>query len=401
MKLSKLKEEIKKIMYIEDDGIIDITIASVIANSIAKTSPVWLVLIGNSSAGKSQFIKPIADANKDIIHKLDTPTPNAFLSGAHGGASFLKDSIKDKGIIMFSDLTVLFSLNSEALNEVLSIMRMLFDGEYTKKTGTKVLSWKGFVGVLSASTPSIYSYLSEVADMGERFIYYRMKPVDQEKLQEFVVNNPLTQPQMDEKLSELYSQYMLEVMQTKDKEIKISPKVKKRLYDIAQFGALLRTPVHIDYRNHVDRIPQKESPVRIYKQLETLAHALTIMHYHDTGSAELTENQITSLEWCAYSLGNEERRTILKSIIESEEHKVTVRDVSSYIGFDGEVINRYLTELTSIGLLKKHKKDETTDNANRWSIEDVSVLDIINRLDNFTETKSFEDDEDEDEFKEW
>ena len=102
-----------------------------------------------------------------------------------------------------------------------------------------------------------------------------------------------------------------------------------------------------------------------------------------------------------YSLGNEERRTILKSIIESEEHKVTVRDVSSYIGFDGEVINRYLTELTSIGLLKKHKKDETTDNANRWSIEDVSVLDIINRLDNFTETKSFEDDEDEDEFKEW
>jgi len=393
---TELKERVREIMYIEDDGIIEITIASIIANSIAKTSPVWLTLIGNSSAGKSQFIRPIADANPELIHKLDTPTPNAFLSGAHGGSSFLMDSVKSKGIILFSDLTVLFSMSNEARGEVLSIMRMIYDGEYTKKTGTKVLEWKGYAGVLSASTPSIYSYLAEVADMGERFIYYRMKPVDQLKLQQFVVNSSLSQNEMDSKLTEIYQDYIGGVMESIGDEIELSNKVKDRLYTISYFGAKLRSPVHTDYQGNVDRIPQMESPVRVYKQLETVANAMMLMSKHE-GNDDLSEEQIQSLEWCAYSLGNEERRTILKSVVEQDGMKVTVRDVSAYIGLDSEVVKRYLTELTSIGVLVLHSRDESSDNSLRWSFTNSDDVAIIKRLDTFTEAREEVIDEVEDE----
>ena len=138
-------------------------------------------------------------------------------------------------------------------------------------------------------------------------------------------------------------------------------------------------------------MPQQESPVRVYKQLEILAHALCTMQQHETGRPNLSEEQIQALEWCAYSLGSEERRTILKSVIEAGESKVTVRDVSAYMGLDSDIVQRYLSELTAIGITEKHTTEDSGDNRLKWSLCDFSIKDMVVRLDNYTSAFTEED----------
>jgi len=60
---------------------------------------------------------------------------------------------------------------------------MVYDGKMTKYSGNnpEPITWEGYVGVLAGSTPSVYGHFEKVADMGERFIYYRMKEFDQKK----------------------------------------------------------------------------------------------------------------------------------------------------------------------------------------------------------------------------
>ncbi len=140
--------------------------------------PIWLILIGPSSSGKSQVLRPLSLTDNKFLHRVDDLTENTFLSAMAGADKSLLTKIGKHGMIVISDLTVLFSKSSEARSTILSQFRMIYDGEMTKHAGNlpEPLKWEGYVGILAGSTPSIYVNFEEVADMGERFIYYRMKP---------------------------------------------------------------------------------------------------------------------------------------------------------------------------------------------------------------------------------
>ncbi|GAF89504.1 unnamed protein product, partial [marine sediment metagenome] len=124
MQLKELKKNIAEYVYMEDTGIIDISIASIIANRMKIGDPIWMMIIGESSGGKSQILRPLALTDEKFIHKVDDITENTFLTGSKGNDSFL-NKIGSNGIISISDMTVLFSKNSESRGAVLSQLRMI------------------------------------------------------------------------------------------------------------------------------------------------------------------------------------------------------------------------------------------------------------------------------------
>ncbi len=208
MKLAELKKEIEQYQYFEDTDIIDVSLASIIATRLKLGDPIWLIIIGPSSGGKSQILRPLALTDPKFLHRLDDLTENTFLSGANiggGGNASLLDRIGSKGMLVMSDLTVLFSKNKESRSAILSQFRMLYDGEMVKYSGNKdkPIMWKGYLGVIAGSTPSIYSHFEEVSDMGERFIYYRMKDYDPENATRLSMKRTLYGKELDEKLSGL------------------------------------------------------------------------------------------------------------------------------------------------------------------------------------------------------
>jgi hypothetical protein len=389
MKLSELKQEIQKYQYFEDTSVINIALASVIATRLQLKSPVWLIIIGASSGGKSQILRPLSLTDKEFLHRVDDLTENTFLSGMQGKDSSLLTKIGELGMLVVSDLTVLFSKNSESKNAILSQFRMIYDGEMVKYVGTKPepLQWKGSLGVLAGSTPSIYTHFEEVADMGERFVYYRMKDFDAEKATRLAINSKVHGHELDKVISDIYKTYIKDVIKKADKDsAEVSDEVKERIISISLLAEKIRTPVHTNWQNRIDRIPVSAMPMRIAKQLSGLATSLSIMQHHETGSYDLSEENIYSIEWCAYSLANEEKRACLRVLASiGYGEAVAVQVVADKIGLASDIAMNVLDNLHSVGILERSSDTGSLT----FTIKSEKHYATIRRMEGLTGTVSY------------
>lgn len=353
MTLASLHQELAKLLYIEDQGMVNIILASILANSLKIGDPVWLTLIGPSSGGKSQIIRPFAKANPQLIHKLDDLTANTFISGSLGMAASFLGRIGPHAILSMDDLTVLFSKNVEARGEILSQFRMLYDGRFSKSSGNRKedMTWEGYVGMISGSTPSIYRYFAEVADMGERFVSYRMKTFDKHKALDFITANQHSSRDLDGMLSELLGSYIKELMATPnlmDLAV-LSDETKATISATAEYCTLLRTPVHIDERSgFVDEFPEPEMPFRVMKQLTYLAQGLQALN-----GGEMSKEMLHALEWVGWSLANDKRRSYLKAItiLDYQSKKITARNISAITGLHKDVVKKGLDQFQALGII--------------------------------------------------
>ena len=103
--------------------------------------PVWLMLIGPSSCGKTVLLESMLVLDK--IREIDSVTGEAaFLSGtkqkerakdAKGG---LLREIGDRGLMVLSDFTTILSKANTAKDEIMTALRKVYDGRYTRTVGT-------------------------------------------------------------------------------------------------------------------------------------------------------------------------------------------------------------------------------------------------------------------------
>lgn len=373
-----LHKAIGELLYIEDFGMYDILMASIVANSLQLGDPVWLTLIGASSAGKSQIIRPFALGNPDIIHRIDDLTANTMISGSLGLEHSLLGRIEDFGILSMDDLTVLFSKNTEARAEILSQFRMLYDGRFSKSSGNKKeeMVWEGYLGMIAGSTPSIYRFFNEVADMGERFIAYRMRPYDKEKALEFITKHQYKAKEVDDKLAAVIQEFVQGVVADIDPGLlELSPSVMDEIREFSSHCTLLRTPVHVDERTGlVDEFPEPEMPLRVMKQLVPMAKALQVVQ-----GKPLDEESIEPLLWVAYSLSNDKRRSYLKAVVELDHasEQITSRTVSRKTGLHSEVVRRGLDQLQALHIVEL---EDETGTEKVWSFQHTGLRRIVRRL---------------------
>ena len=80
--LKDCKDTYQEIFYIEDSTIIDLILAVAIG-SMTATDPIWLMIIGGSSSGKSEFINSLSTLKKpdgkNLAFDISTLTENTFL----------------------------------------------------------------------------------------------------------------------------------------------------------------------------------------------------------------------------------------------------------------------------------------------------------------------------------
>lgn len=376
MTLEDLKNEISEYQYFEDTDMIDISLASIIANRLSIGDPIWLTIVGPSSSGKSQILRPLALTDENFLHRIDDLTENTFLSGGktgNGKSPSLLNRIGSKGIIVISDLTVLFSKNQESKNAILSQFRMLYDGEMTKYIGTQSepLKWSGYLGIISGSTPSIYSNFEEVSDMGERFIYYRMKDFDPEKATKISLSRKITGKNLDNKLSELYGKYIKEIVLS-NKNPYIPEYCEDRIIKASIFAEKIRTVAHFDKfdTTTIDKIPVPAMPMRIAIQLTSILKALSIMR-------DITEHDLKIVEWCAFSLANEEKRACLITLSKTNfEQSLSTAQIANDVGLHTKAVNAIMQSLASVKIVKR----TSIDGVLNWSFIDINNYNFIRRI---------------------
>lgn len=386
MKLAELKAELSKYQYLEDTGVIDVALASVIATRLELGEPVWMIIIGPSSGGKSQILRPLAMTDEKFIHRIDDLTENTFLSGFNSkdGEISLLNRIGPLGMIVISDLSVIFSKAPEARAAILSQLRMIYDGEMTKYSGTKKepVRWKGKLGILAGATPSVYATFEEAAQLGERFIYYRMKDYDGLKATGLALRRKESTRDTDRTISALYEEYIRSVaLAAAGQDIAVPEALYDRIAAIASFAEKVRTTSHFDWRgDKIDRIPITAMPMRISQQLLAVATGLLTMANME-GEKELAEEDIRKIEWCAYSLANEEKRRCLRALAGySFGSRVKTQVVADAVGLSTGVISMVLQALAASNVLAR-----TGDsNSNAWEMRTKDEWEMVRRLESLS-----------------
>jgi hypothetical protein len=342
--------------------------------------PVWLTLIGPSSGGKSQIIRPFAKAAPDIIHRVDDMTANTLISGTRGLEGSLLGKIGDFGIISMDDLTVLFSKSPEERGAILSQFRMLYDGRFSKSSGgnKELAPWEGFCGMIAGSTPQIYRVFNDVADMGERFVIYRMRPFDKRKALQHINNNPVPTRELDVKLGEILKEYISGVMGggLDPEMLELDDWVEEEIAMYAEHCSFLRTSVHLDERSGlVDEFPEPEMPMRVMKQLIPLAKSLQVAQ-----QAKLTKDSIIPLLWVAYSLSNDKRRAYLRTVVGLDLYgkEISSRTVSAVTGLHSEITKKGLDQLQALNIIELSKED---GNHKVWNLVHRGLRDVVMRVD--------------------
>lgn len=394
MKLSELKQEIQKHQHMEDTGMIDFSISIVVATRLKIGDPVWGVLISASSGGKSQILRPISLSDSLFIHRIDDVTENTFLSGmkVSSGSNSLLVRIGHLGVIAISDLTVLFSKSSESRQTILSQFRMIYDGEMTKFSGssTEPITWRGHLGVIAGCTPSLYGFFEEAADMGERFIYYRMKDYDPRVATRLALGRKTFGKELDDILSSLYGDYIKSVVTyatERGLEGEVSHEVEERIIDIASFAERARTPVHTDFKGErIMKIPVAAMPMRVALQLKTIAKSLSLMSHYENGSYDLSKEQIDVIEWCGYSLANEEKRACLRVLAENPFGTNLLNSIiADKIGLSDFTANLILQNLSATGIVTRTKtgaggEEPGNTTGIAWAIKNKHDYDLICRV---------------------
>jgi hypothetical protein len=385
MTYSDLITKVKEYMYLEDTGAIKIALASIIATRMKLGEPIWLIIIGASSGGKSQILRPLSLTDAKFLHRVDDLTENTFLSGMKVGKGKAEPSLLHRignfGMIVISDLTVIFSKNKEARSAILSQFRMIYDGEMTKFAGTsgEPLHWgPGSLGVLAGSTPTIYGHFEEVSDMGERFIYYRMKHYDEEKATRLAMNRKIYGKDLDKVLGGFYEEYIKTTIKGWEGDVVLPEDIRERIIKIAMFAERARTAISMDFqKKNVTRIPVSAFAMRVALQLEAVAKGLYII---SGGKLEAEDYHI--LDWCAYSLTNEEKRGVLH-ILGSVGYGIGVptSKVADLLGLSTEVTRNILQNLAAVKIIKRGG----TGDGLYWQIDRREHWELIRSIEGLVE----------------
>lgn len=397
MTLRELKNNIQQYQYLEDTNIIDVVLASILSARLSLGSPIFLVIIGASSGGKTQILKPLAMTDEKFIHSVDDLTPNTFLSGANIGKGkdpSLLSRIGQKGIIVISDLTLLFSKEKVVCNEILGSLRTIHDGYYKKYVGNKPepLFWKGQITILAGGTPALYTNLEESSVMGERFLYYRMKDYDPMKAMNIAMSRTIYGQELNQALSNFYTNYLKEVMQYHaENEIKDLPDaIIERIKKIATLTERIRTTSHVDWQRNMDKLPVPALPMRLGQEMLSIAKGLSIMRQSE--GQEIGPEDYKIIDWCGYSLANEEKRACLRVLAKLEYNKwIKTALVADLVGLDNTIIHILLQNLSAIGVLKRQGGGVEMN----WKIANKEDWELIREIEGIKTEEPGEDEIDE------
>jgi hypothetical protein len=184
VKLSEAVDVFARWLHLADPAPL-YAVAGAIAANLAQGDPVWLLLVGAPSTGKSEILS--AANPLGFVHPAAKVTEAALLSGtpsrertknATGG---LLRQIGAFGILLVKDFTSVLAQNQDTRNQALAALREVYDGRWDRPVGSegaKVLSWAGKCGLIGGVTPDLDRFHQVISLLGDRFLLLRPEAPD-------------------------------------------------------------------------------------------------------------------------------------------------------------------------------------------------------------------------------
>lgn len=348
MTLQEVKQIYKDVFYLEEDLILDIIIATTIATKL-KGDPIWLLIVGSSSSGKSELVNSIGKV--PFVYPVSSLTENTFLSNmrlSDGKEASLLHQIGSSGMITMKDYTSILAMRPEKREIIVSQMREIYDGTLTKKSGNgKSEEWKGKINWLGAATDSVYLKEAESAGMGRRTINYIMPQQDRIATTRRALQNNSDIAEKRERIQVAFAEYIMDHVQNIPSELPtLTEEFSEQLIEIADFITLIRTPTSRDYKNNLILVPSPEAPMRAFQMFQTLTRIL--VYIHDGQNMNQIKKIIRKL---AFDSIPKQTRLVLDLL--AQYSKLTAKGAAQKLRYPTETVRIWLEDINALGVCER------------------------------------------------
>jgi len=356
--IADIESKFQEFFVLKDKGIVKLALATFVANRLSTVNaPVWLLLVAESSGGKTEIIDMFAELSNDVYklsYHISDLSPQTFISGMQNQATETSLLHKINGRMVFiKDFTTLLQKNKEARREILAQFREIYDGEFNKDFGTgKSVHWKGRIGIIAGLTPPALETMAQYASMGERFVnYYMVQPSDKELSVAIKANYSKNLKSKKAELASMVATFVSQGVERAEEanleDQKIDENLMDELNEVAQFATRARSPINTDFKTGEPiGMPSIERFPRFAIQLQNLAKAFVILDENPDGSIGQGDKEI--LYKIALDSIPRTRRAVLKLL--AENRAVSTSAAAAALGFTTPIMRGYLAQLASLSL---------------------------------------------------
>jgi hypothetical protein len=364
--IHQLAAKFQRKLYLPDPTPLYVTLGALAGNMLTG-KPVWLMLVGSSSSGKTALLKCVLGVERTRAVAA-IKNESAFLSGvkrkdhAKDATGGILREMGDCGCLVFTDFTSILSKPRDSLNEILSALRQIYDRDWMRDIGGeggRSMTYTGRISFLGACTHAIDRYQSMSAEMGERILYYRMPETDGYEAARRASND--TEPEQNDQDRKDWTKEMFEGMalslqdQTKRRDLQMHE--LDRIIMLAQFASRARSVVPREFgTKQVLDIPSIEMAPRMAQSMSQLYAGMEKI-------GVTVEERWSALKDVAMGCMPLQRRMVLKTLQESEaaaegvSGKLAgedgVRKIAHKVMGGEQLVRRVLEDLRLLGLVKE------------------------------------------------
>lgn len=364
--IDQIKKLYHSVYHIADDTIIDVILAITIGAKL-KGDPIWLMIIGAPSAGKSELINMVSGV--DYVHQVSNLTENSFLSGmsrSDGKEKSLLTKIGKRGMIIMKDYTSILSMKHDKREVIAGQMREIFDGKITKKTGNGTdPSWEGKINFIGGSTDKIFSAEGESAGMGRRNVNYVMPVEDDEARMAMGRTSRKNTNDIDIKrlqIIEAVKEFVeYKTVDMPDDLPQVDDEISEQLLELANFVTRVRTPTERDFKGMMKTVLFAEMPMRMSNQIHQLAQYFMYMN-----EDKLLPHHLEILFKISLDSIPKSKRLALEYL--SQYDNMTTKAFAHVIKYPTDTAREWLEDLNVLGICSRQTVKETQTDI--WKIDD-------------------------------
>ena len=351
--LEELTALFQQHLYLPDPAILKLVLATYVAAKLQRKHPVWLIVIGAPSGGKTSMFEVLGGLPKVVVAASVTEAGLLSRRATKDGPVFsglLAETGSTEGLLVWKDLNSMFQREPRELRKVFAAFGEIYDGHWRRITGsnaTAPIPWSGKLTVLGAATDGIEEHLPMFAQMGHRFFYYRLPENDEDErlvLGSVAAQNAQTGARTAELLKTETQRFLLN-LKFDESGMDLEGSALLSLTLIADLATRCRAHVPTDFRGGVEMILSIEESPRMIAGLTTLIAALVVLGVPD--------DEIWSLV-LEVALGGipKVRRSVIDLLAANPSAEWTISQFGYELRIGEDAIKRVLNELHALELIE-------------------------------------------------
>lgn len=352
------------VLDLPDPEYVAVVLATWVANNLeGQRDPAWLMLVAPPACGKTAVLERLDSLPETLM--VSSLTVGGLLSGtptskktaeATGG---LLQEIGESGVLLLKDFTTTLEAAADSRAGTMSALREVYDGEFSRAMGTDGgvrLVWKGKLGIIAAVTDAIDSHVAGWAEMGARFLCYRLDdPVDRTAAARKALRGRRSEHETE--LRALTAAHLEQALSTKVGPL--TQELEEFVIGAADVGARLRSLVPRHNSGEVNGEVRLEGPARMAKALESVLRGLLA-----TGVPDADARRVVSKLAVDSAIRN--RTVCLKLIVSGTD---TTAEISRATGISEKVCRKHCDDLVRVSVVEV----DTSGSKHRFRPTDIAL----------------------------